>query len=209
VNAGYLLLPMLLCSCAMSWSRSWSSVSVTAATPMALPSFEFTDPAAFRIAEDEGLPCLELYRDADYSPPHRSPKAMAIVVGDGVDDFVLEVEAKQTGREYPHRDLVFVFGWRDAAHFCYAHLASGADASAHHVQLVDGADRMAPTGGRSRPGGQVALPGAMAGTGSGSSGSPPASASTSTGRSCCAEKCRLRVVASAWARSTTRAGSAI
>ena len=120
------VLAMLLCSCRLSSSHSSSSVSATAATPMDLQSFECTDPGAFRIAEDDGVPCLELYRDADYAPPHRSPKAMAIVKGASADDFVLEVEAKQTGREYPHRDLVFVFGWRDPAHFCYAHLASQA-----------------------------------------------------------------------------------
>jgi hypothetical protein len=135
------VLAVLLCSCRLSSSHSWSSENVVAATPMTLHSFEFTDRGAFRIADDGGRPCLELFREADYAPPHRSPKGMAIVIGGGVDDFVLEVEAKQTGREYPHRDLVFVFGWRDAAHFCYAHLASGADASAHHIQLVDGADR--------------------------------------------------------------------
>ncbi|HLQ37672.1 MAG TPA: hypothetical protein VK348_07715, partial [Planctomycetota bacterium] len=65
-------------------------------------------------------------------------------------DFILEVQAKQTGPEYPHRDLVIVFAWRDAAHFAYAHLASTADDNAHQIMLVDGADRRPFTTGRSQ-----------------------------------------------------------
>jgi hypothetical protein len=56
--------------------------------------------------------------------------------------------AQQTGREYPHRDLVLVFAYRDPAHFAYAHLASSADENAHHVMLVDGADRRPVSTGR-------------------------------------------------------------
>src|SRR5689334_13760831 len=127
-------LAALLCACQAS-PRSGQPGS-TVMVPMQLTSFEFTDRAAFKIATADGTPCLELFQDASYTPPHRSPKAMAIATSPEAEDFVLEVEAQQTGPEYPHRDLVFVFGWRDAAHFCYAHLASAADANAHHVQLV-------------------------------------------------------------------------
>lgn len=102
--------------------------------------WEFTDPAAFRWTTD-GAGCLELFASANYRPPHRSPLALALLRGPELGDATLRVQARQTGREYPHRDLVLVFGYRDAAHFAYAHLASVADANAHHVMLVDGADR--------------------------------------------------------------------
>jgi hypothetical protein len=140
-------LAVLVCACQASPRRGPAESTVI--VPMQLSSFEFTDRAAFQITTADGTPCLELFRDASYTPPHRSPKAMAIATSPEVEDFVLEVEAQQTGPEYPHRDLVFVFGWRDAAHFCYAHLASAADANAHHVQFVDAADRRPVTTWRS------------------------------------------------------------
>ncbi len=114
----------------------------------AMRRFAFTDPAAWRFCSEDGG-CLELHRQSDYRPPHRSPLNLALLMDRDFGDFDLSVQARQTGREYPHRDLVLVFGHRDAAHFCYAHLASQADGSAHHVQLVDGADRRPVTTERS------------------------------------------------------------
>lgn len=109
--------------------------------------WEFTDAAAFRWLADGGE-CLELHGASGYRPPHRSPLALALLREPEFGDGVLRVQARQTGREYPHRDLVIVFGWRDPAHFAYAHLASAADANAHHVMLVDGADRRPVTTAR-------------------------------------------------------------
>jgi hypothetical protein len=105
-----------------------------------LARWEFTDPAAWRLAADGG-PCLELFGPAAYSPPHRSPLGLAILRDAEFGDFELTVGARQTGREYPHRDLCFVFAYRDPAHFAYVHLASRGDDNAHHVMLVDGAPR--------------------------------------------------------------------
>ncbi|MBM4062213.1 MAG: hypothetical protein FJ265_14120 [Planctomycetes bacterium] len=111
------------------------------AAPDTRARFTFTDPAAFRWIEADGQPCLELFAAARYQPPHRSPLAIALLREPQLGDFTLRVEASQTGREYPHRDLVLVFAYRDPAHFAYAHLASKGDATAHHVMLVDGKDR--------------------------------------------------------------------
>jgi hypothetical protein len=135
------VLPQLtLCACQAAHPDDGAG-AITIRPPIELGAFECTDTGAFRIADDDGQACLELFRAASYHPPHRSPLGIALVNGVVAGDFVFEVDARQTGPEYPHRDLVFVFGWRDADHFCYAHLASEADDNAHHVQVVDGADR--------------------------------------------------------------------
>lgn len=110
--------------------------------------WEFTDGKAFRWISEDGTGCLELHGASGYRPPHRSPLAMALLREAQFGDGVLRVQAKQTGREYPHRDLVVVFAYHDAAHFAYAHLASQADPNAHHVMLVDGADRRPVTTAR-------------------------------------------------------------
>jgi hypothetical protein len=128
-------------SAAGRYGESWSLTD-----PAHHAAFDYTDPAAFRCTADG----LELFAAANYAPPHRSPLGVALLRGREFGDCEITVEAQQTGREYPHRDLVVVFGWRDAAHFAYAHLASAADASAHHVMLVDGADRRPATIYRSR-----------------------------------------------------------
>jgi hypothetical protein len=129
-----------------------STAPVTALGAVAEPErWDFTDPDAFRwlgAAQADG-PCLDLFAAAAYRPPHRSPLAIALLRGPSFGDLDLRVSARQTGREYAHRDLVLVFAWRDAAHFAYAHLASQADANAHHVMLVDGADRRPATVERS------------------------------------------------------------
>lgn len=129
----------------LALATSCSSLPVVAtedfATDASLQRFECTDATAWRWVDVDGRGALDLHQQSAYVPPHRSPLNLALLRDVTVGDFELEVDAWQTGREYPHRDLVFVFGHRDAAHFCYAHLASAADGSAHHLQLVDGADR--------------------------------------------------------------------
>jgi len=103
--------------------------------------FVCSDPAAWRIEEEDGNRFLEQHAASDYTPPHRSPLNVAVLAGPYLGDFVLEVDVMQTGREYPHRDACVLFGVQDPAHFAYAHLSSQADQAAHHVQLVAGADR--------------------------------------------------------------------
>lgn len=111
-------------------------------------AWQFTDANAFRWATADERGCLELFAASKYQPPHRSPLALAVLREPVFGDFTLRVQCQQTGREYPHRDLVVVFAYHDAAHFAYAHLASQGDANAHHVMLVDGADRRPVTTSR-------------------------------------------------------------
>src|SRR5690606_18558335 len=99
-----------------------------------------TDANAWKIIEDDGDAKLALVSQSDYSPPVRSPLNIARVAELDVSDFVLDVQAKQTGREYGHRDLCFFFGYQDPSHFYYVHLASVADAHANSIFLVNGAD---------------------------------------------------------------------
>jgi len=107
-----------------------------------LDRWEFTDPKAWKIVEEEGNSVLALVRPSRYEPSVRSPKSIAWIKGLDVGDFVLEVDAKQTGREYGHRDLCFFFCKQDESHFYYVHLATAADDYANSVFLVNGAPRV-------------------------------------------------------------------
>ena len=48
-----------------------------------------------------------------YTPPHRSPLAIALFDNPVDGSWVLELEARQTGRDYGHRDLCVFFDWQD------------------------------------------------------------------------------------------------
>jgi hypothetical protein len=135
----------LLASCAATGSgadlREGFPVQYTQdfADARSLTDLTFSDARAWAWSEAS----LELHGESTYAPPHRSPLAMALI-GDALfDDFVLEVEVLQTGREYGHRDLCLFFGFESPARFYYAHLATTPDEHAHNVFLVDGADRRA------------------------------------------------------------------
>lgn len=112
-----------------------------------LQAFDLSDPAAWstsnRVGPDgEEVTCLELVGSSDYSPPHRSPRSIALVQDLVVGDFTLVADVMQTGREYGHRDFCLFFGFEDPANFYYVHLASSPDNHAHNVFLVDDAARV-------------------------------------------------------------------
>ena len=107
----------------------------------ALHDFAFSDANAWRIAHVDGDPCLDLHAASTYTPPHRSPRNIAILKTPVVGSFVLKAKVMQTGREYTHRDMCVFFGVRDATHYYYAHIASAADDASHQIHIVDGADR--------------------------------------------------------------------
>jgi hypothetical protein len=143
-RATAVLVVSMLPACSMAAAGREDSWSLLGESSLA--AFDCTDAAAFRGTADG----LELFAAAKHAPPHRSPLGLAILREHEFGDCEITVEVLSTKSEYPHRDLVVVFGWRDTAHFAYAHLASAADASAHHVMLVDGADRRPVTIHRSR-----------------------------------------------------------
>lgn len=76
----------------------------------------------------------------DYRPTFRSPFRMAIVHGFAVGDFVLEVDVQSTGRPYPGRDVVLVFGFEGPERFAYVQLATLPDERTHNLFVVDHAD---------------------------------------------------------------------
>jgi len=103
----------------------------------------FTDPAVWELGEDDGATYLELLRDTrEYEPPVRSPRNIAWLTEPVAGSFVMDVQARYTGREYGHADLCFFFGKQDASHFYYVHIATEADPHANSIFLVNGEPRV-------------------------------------------------------------------
>ncbi|NUM52676.1 MAG: hypothetical protein HUU46_03440 [Candidatus Hydrogenedentes bacterium] len=101
-----------------------------------------TDPAAWKIVEEDGKHVYSQHQQSNYKPEVRSPVNIARVKDLDVSDFVVEARMKQTGREYGHRDMCIFFGYQDASHFYYVHLATKADEHANSIFLVNGAPRV-------------------------------------------------------------------
>ena len=114
-------------------------------TPGALSQFVFTDPKAWRLGrtgpDTQVSHALELARQSDYQPAHRSPFNIALLDHHVLQDFILEADLIQTGEEYGHRDMCLFFGFQSPTNFYYVHLATAADDHAHNVFIVDGAPR--------------------------------------------------------------------
>jgi hypothetical protein len=112
---------------------AWAGLALTGCAANSPVSFQYSDANGFRF-EDSGE--LVLHANCNYKPPHRSPRCIALIDGREFGDFVLEVDAMQTGRDEPHRDLCFFFGVKDVANYYYVHIAKAADPNAHNIFRV-------------------------------------------------------------------------
>lgn len=101
-----------------------------------------TDKSAWKHLDEEGGKVLALVGKSDYKPEVRSPLNIARIKDLEVEDFVIDVKVKQTGREYGHRDLCFFFGYQDPSHFYYVHIASKSDPHANSIFIVNGEPRV-------------------------------------------------------------------
>ncbi len=109
--------------------------------PDALKDFVMSDPQAWKISETNGLFGLELAQQSHYTPVVRSPFNIALIANRTFEDFILEADLMQTGREYGHRDMCLFFGFQTPTNFYYTHIATAADPHAHNIFIVNGAPR--------------------------------------------------------------------
>ena len=107
----------------------------------ALSDFVATDPKAWRVSQTNGVSGLELVKQSQYKPVVRSPVNIALISGKRFNDFILEADLMQTGREYGHRDMCIYFGFQSPTNFYYVHIATVADPNAHNIFIVNNAPR--------------------------------------------------------------------
>jgi hypothetical protein len=100
-----------------------------------------TDPAAWRIAEGKDGKFFSLFKQSQYTPPHRSPVNFALLKDTAVSDFLLEARVQSTVKDYDHRDMCVIFGYQDPAHFYYVHFGKKTDDHANQIFIVNGAPR--------------------------------------------------------------------
>ncbi|MHA3773407.1 hypothetical protein ACXR0O_17880 [Verrucomicrobiota bacterium sgz303538] len=110
--------------------------------PEAIDDFAFTDRSAWKLSNTDGKPTLELVKQSDYKPQFRSPFNIARLEGKKFGDVIFEADCLQTGKEYGHRDMVFVYGYQSPSRFYYTHIATAADEHAHNCFIVNDAPRV-------------------------------------------------------------------
>jgi hypothetical protein len=104
-------------------------------------AWEPTDAAAWRVVDAGPGKAFSQFKQCAYKPPHRSPLNFALVKDLTLGDFVLDARVKSTAPPGDRRDVCVVFGYKDPAHFYYAHLARKTDDRHNQVFIVDAADR--------------------------------------------------------------------
>ncbi|MAF64792.1 MAG: hypothetical protein CMJ84_03920 [Planctomycetes bacterium] len=109
--------------------------------PGSLEGWVFSDGSDWRWSGEGGVGSLELVGGGAFTPPHRSPRHIALIEDLWLSDFVLEVDLLQTGRQYGHRDLCLFFGFVSPTRYYYCHLAPAPDERAHNAFLVHDAPR--------------------------------------------------------------------
>lgn len=118
--------------------------------PASFSDFVFTDVKAWRHGNENDNGYLELHGKSAYKPKHRSPYNIALIKVGKADSFVLDVDMKQIGREYGHRDLCVFFGFNDPEHYYYTHIATKGDKNAHQVFVVNDKPRTPITTDRTK-----------------------------------------------------------
>ncbi len=96
-----------------------------------LDHWEFKDPNAWKVIEDDGQKVMASVEDSDYDPPVRSPENIAILKDLVVSDFVIVAEMKSTQPAYNHRDMCVIFGYQGPAHYYYTHIAPAPNTDMH------------------------------------------------------------------------------
>lgn len=104
----------------------------------ALQDFHCTSPQHWKYIADKKQPAIgHTHCGGKYRPPHRSPHNIALIHGQQFESFVLDVQVRQTGKEYGHRDACLFFNYQDKANFYYVHIATRSDNHAHQIFIVD------------------------------------------------------------------------
>jgi hypothetical protein len=100
-----------------------------------------SDPDAWKVVKTDKGSYYSQFQMSKYKPPFRSPHNLSLINGATMADFVLEAKVLSTGKDGDHRDMCLFFGYQDASHFYYVHLAKKTDDRANQIFIVDGADR--------------------------------------------------------------------
>ena len=112
-------------------------------SPAALQQFVFTDPKAWRIANNDGKASLELFEASKYVPKYRSPFNIALLKDKVFTDVVIDAEACSTVKPYGHQDMCIIYGFVSPTQFYYTHIAVAPDPHAHNCFIVNNAERLA------------------------------------------------------------------
>ncbi|MCU4174682.1 hypothetical protein [Carboxylicivirga sp. N1Y90] len=101
--------------------------------------FEFSDASKWLISKNgESGKALKCLGEGSYKNAHGGPRVVAIVKNYELEDFVMEMDVMQQGKNFELLDFCIFFGIEDQEHYSYAQLASKADKNTHNVFTING-----------------------------------------------------------------------
>ena len=80
-------------------------------------------------------------KQSNYSPTHRSPTHIALLKGNAVTDFQLDLRIQSTHEDYDHRDVCLFFGYQSPDEYYYVHLGKKTDPHCNQIFIVNRNDR--------------------------------------------------------------------
>lgn len=80
-------------------------------------------------------------KQSNYSPTHRSPTHIALLKGNEVTDFQLDLRIQSTHEDYDHRDVCLFFGYQSPDEYYYVHLGKKTDPHCNQIFIVNRNDR--------------------------------------------------------------------
>ena len=110
--------------------------------PAGVGDFRFSDPKQWKLAGKGRAAALDFGGGGRYRPKVRSPHIIGLIADRVFEDFILEADLLQTGKEYAHRDMCLFFGFSGKSRFYYCHIASRADNHAHNIFIVNDKPRI-------------------------------------------------------------------
>ncbi len=107
-------------------------------TAVSLENFQFSDPKAWRWSElGKSSGALELHQQASTRRSTVRRSILRYGQRKRCGDFIMEVDMKQSGKEYGHRDMCLYFNFVSPTKFYYTHLATTPDPNAHNIFIVN------------------------------------------------------------------------
>jgi hypothetical protein len=104
-----------------------------------IKEFDFTNEDKWLISKvgktGKSLKCIGT---GSYESGYYGPNIMAFLKDYELEDFVLELDVIQNGKDYSLLDFCIFFDIKDAEHFCYAQLSNIANKKTHNLFMVNG-----------------------------------------------------------------------
>jgi hypothetical protein len=107
-----------------------------------IPRWDPVTKSAWRVTKTRHSQVFDQFRNVEIDQAIRAPFNRNLAKDVVVTSFQMDVDLQSTARDYEHRDLCLIFGYRDPAHLYYVHFGKVTDTNSNGIFVVNGKDRV-------------------------------------------------------------------